>query len=252
LKDVPAFSGIKFLKIRGIVAFFVIILTGKNYFKLVKIATGFQSLWERVAEDVRVVLNADIQKIEYNKSEVLITSHEKTETYNSLIVAVPLDKIISKFHKPPFDVSLIEKIKYRPYCCILFKINDANAPVNNVLTMPPRLSADPLIIIAYAAAENVYVAYMANDSHVSEESLRQNLISFIGGFNIKQNAVEFIAYKEWQYYPHVSLEDARNGFYDRINAGQGVNNTYYAGGSVDFESVECCITFSKALIRRYF
>ena len=49
----------------------------------------------------------------------------------------------------------------------------------------------------------------------------------IGG-RIDDNAWQ--TYDEWPYFQHYRVEEIRAGYYDRLDALQGQNRTYYVGG----------------------
>ena len=42
------------------------------------------------------------------------------------------------------------------------------------------------------------------------------------------------------------------GYFDRIEALQGQQNTYYAGSLLSFETVEDAVAYSKKLVERFF
>lgn len=254
LEQIPAFTALKFLKIRGVLAFFFIAWTGRNYFKVVRIEEGFQSVWERVAKEsaLDVRLQATIQAIRYQGQHIIIQQDHQEESFDQLIVAAPLDKIIDKIGSPLIDPTWVHKIRYLSYTCHLFKIRAAHAWQDNIFVIPPPLEAGPLIVVAYPGKDHLYVSYSANELHVTAEQLRTRVRDFICQFGVQPEAVEFIDEKQWSYFPHVSIQDVQEGFYDYIHARQGVQNTYYTGGLLAFESVELCVSFSKYVVETYF
>ena len=58
--------------------------------------------------------------------------------------------------------------------------------------------------------------------------------------------------KAWYYFPHIFSEDYADGWYDKVEAMQGTNNTYYAGEIMSFGDMEETATYSKELIKRFF
>lgn len=54
------------------------------------------------------------------------------------------------------------------------------------------------------------------------------------------------------YFPTVSSEDFANGFYDKIEALQGVNGTYYVSRYLSFETVTIAEEFARNLVERKF
>ena len=58
--------------------------------------------------------------------------------------------------------------------------------------------------------------------------------------------------QESYYCPHVSSEDYKNGWYEKLEAIQGTNNTYYAGEILSFGDMEDTCAASKDIIGRFF
>lgn len=52
-------------------------------------------------------------------------------------------------------------------------------------------------------------------------------------------------FSRWPYFGHVTPEDCRGGFFTRLNALQGKQGTYYAGGATTFELIESVVRSSK-------
>ena len=64
--------------------------------------------------------------------------------------------------------------------------------------------------------------------------------------------IRVIAAKTWSYFPHVSTDDIRAGFYDSMSALQGRYGTYYVGSVMNMETVEHTAQFSAQLVDRCF
>ena len=61
------------------------------------------------------------------------------------------------------------------------------------------------------------------------------------------------AQRDWtNYFPTASPEDFANGFYDRVEELQGVQNTYYVGSYLSFELVDISEWFAREFILRKF
>lgn len=56
----------------------------------------------------------------------------------------------------------------------------------------------------------------------------------------------------WQYFPHVSVEQMRGGYYTRLEALQGRHDTFVTGSLPAFETVQTVVTYSKALVEAHF
>jgi hypothetical protein len=58
--------------------------------------------------------------------------------------------------------------------------------------------------------------------------------------------------RDWAYFPHFSDADLRGGVYDRLEALQGRDATYYLGGLMNFETVKTTTAYSRAIVERFF
>ena len=68
------------------------------------------------------------------------------------------------------------------------------------------------------------------------------------GFPIEERLYEQVSY----YCPHVSPKDYADGWYDKLDAMQGKQNTWYAGEIISFGDMEDTCAASKDLIERFF
>lgn len=56
----------------------------------------------------------------------------------------------------------------------------------------------------------------------------------------------------WPYFQHYRVEEIKEGYYDRFEALQGVSNTYYVGGLMNFELVNHIMEYSKHIVGTHF
>ena len=54
------------------------------------------------------------------------------------------------------------------------------------------------------------------------------------------------------YFPHVYSEDYKDGWYDKVEARQGKNNTYYGGEIMSFGDRDETCEYSRDLVSRFF
>jgi hypothetical protein len=58
--------------------------------------------------------------------------------------------------------------------------------------------------------------------------------------------------QEWDYFPHLSTNALRDGFYYRVAALRGRGHAFYVGGALAFETIEDAARQAEALIRMHF
>jgi hypothetical protein len=56
----------------------------------------------------------------------------------------------------------------------------------------------------------------------------------------------------WKYFPHVTPEEMANGYYNKLEALQGTQHTYYAGELLNFSTVDHSASYAKNLVERFF
>ena len=70
---------------------------------------------------------------------------------------------------------------------------------------------------------------------------------------VKEDGKDKIVYEFQAYYfPHVFSEDYANGWYEKVEAMQGENNTFYAGEIMSFGDMDETIEYSRDLVERFF
>lgn len=57
---------------------------------------------------------------------------------------------------------------------------------------------------------------------------------------------------DWYYFPHVGISDYADGWYEKVEAMQGKDNTFYAGEVMAFGDMEETVEYSRDLVRRFF
>ncbi|XP_037495943.1 inactive atromentin synthetase invA3-like [Jatropha curcas] len=71
--------------------------------------------------------------------------------------------------------------------------------------------------------------------------------------NMGAEVEKVVLQRRFQYFPHVSSEDMKDGFYQKLEAElQGLHNTYYVGGLMAFELTERNSSYAMALICKHF
>ena len=69
---------------------------------------------------------------------------------------------------------------------------------------------------------------------------------------MEPKVLTFIEQKEWKYFPHFNLEGTAAGAYNKLEALQGKNNTFYASSLFSFECVGNSAAYAKRLVTTHF
>ena len=180
--------------------------------------------------------------------------------FDELILSCPLDKKnLSQFLQlSNRELFLLDQIIYNPYSVTTYEIKQLQGlhlpkPVTYILPTPPKGS--PMAIIKNVPGGKLASFYTTTVDEAGQEIPKDRIIQEIHRYVEKLGAAvegEPYTYNNWRYFPHVSSEVMQAGFYDQLEKLQGVQNTYYTGGVMNFETVETVVEYSKTLVDKYF
>ncbi len=218
--------------------------------QIYKFPKGIQRLWIRVAQEYNVVYGVNIKEITRNKT-VIVKTQTRDFEFDRLIITSPLDEALRFLDATKGEQELFSKIEhydYRTYACILkdYPKKSGYVPGNYV---SGRIG-HPVFWYLRHPTTDLYTFYLFGDWKLSDEAAVENiqaLLEPLGGKVVKlQTAVH------WKFFPHVTPEVMRNGYFDTLEAMQGQKNTYYAGELMNFSTVGLTADYSKHLVERFF
>ena len=216
--------------------------------------TGYQSVWEGVASGLNVKLNSTVTKIVRKKGKpVQVTINDKdTYEFDQVIISAPLNKVGTFMELTETEEELFDEVKSERYVVTLF--TSANLPRSEVMffhtnSFPDRINHT----VAWGSRDTtpVNIAYQIADRTTPIDGITGVLAA-----DVAEQGGTFgnvLVRKEWEdYFPHVSSETAKSGFYDKVELMQGDNNTFYVGGTLSFETVEHSARYAKQLVLTHF
>jgi predicted NAD/FAD-binding protein len=214
---------------------------------------GWQELWKSLAKDFDVRCSSTITQLtrhtENGQTTTAVTADGATEVYDRLILASPLDRSHQFMDLRPDERELFSKIHTHRYKVTLLEAT--SLPHASVVDHVPRTMTGHVNLIARQHREaDVFTVYQQLEDVVSEEQATALMFEDVAAMGIRDARV--IAAKTWSYFPHVSTDDIRAGFYDSMSALQGRYGTYYVGSVMNMETVEHTAQFSARLVDRCF
>jgi hypothetical protein len=233
---------------------------------------GFQRLWERLAWQLNVRLNVEVQRIERHDEGIQVTYRHPMQllgdetphvldqaNFDYLIVACPLihTKLEQLIELTEEERWLQARAKYIPYAVASFEIADLNLPRRIAFPVPVPPAGWPMLV-GQAHHDNeltTFYARVANDEPTPEDEsqLREHIVQLVtalGGHIDEQD--DWHSYDAWLYFKHVNAEEFREGYFDRWEQAQGRNRTFFVGGLFDFDYVEGVVRYSRSLVERHF
>ncbi|MBT3538856.1 NAD(P)-binding protein [Candidatus Parcubacteria bacterium] len=247
--DVPAAYVLKYYSWNTMMSF----IKQRMYF----FPDGTEQLWTKVAQDFDVMYGSIIESVVRDTNvSITIRNQEtgniKTMIYDKLIVTSPLDELLSFIDGTPDEQKLFNKIKhvdYRTVACELsgFPKMTGYVPDN----FSPSRAGHPVFWYHRHYDSDTYTFYvLASGDNMNNDIITKYISDFVGSMNGTVQRVHII--KHWKYFPHVSSDIFKSGFYDKLEAIQGQHNTYYAGELMNFSTVGLTSDYAYNLIKKNF
>jgi hypothetical protein len=211
---------------------------------------GYRGLWRRVATGVDVVCNARVTHIERGAT-VRVATDTKHFEFDDIVIACPLEAAAEFLDLSDDERSLFPQVRYVDYQVVAAEVSgmpkwryafvsrhfgreSAGKPMFFYRRFPDR---DLLTFYSFRGAGGLEGA----------QAEVERLVARMGG---RVHAT--IATRHWRYFPHVASESMRAGFYPKLEAMQGIRNTYYASEVLSFSCVEPVVAYATDLVRRRF
>jgi hypothetical protein len=220
-----------------------------------RFVNGFQQLWTDIAAQLNIRLGARITAVDRGEHIRVHFSNASSMEFDYLVLACPLDigtlgRFLALSNK---ERELFGRTTVNPFIVTSYAIADLQLPERIVGMWPiPRIGQPWAITRQYADNEFVQF-YTRLDEH--DPTSKATVIDAIRQCVEALDGVlpeSYITYDEWSYFPHVSADDIRGGFYDRFEALQGQSNTFYCGALAAFELVETVVQYSRQMVESYF
>jgi hypothetical protein len=128
----------------------------------------------------------------------------------------------------------------------------------------PKAAGQPVAFIRLFNASDVattwsWGAYKGDQTLAQAKTLLEQVISKINKDPAIASAkpvpitdADVKDFREWDYFPHFDKAQLDQGYYEKFNALQGHQNTYYASGLNGFETVEFAIRAGTDVVNSYF
>nr|XP_007150400.1 hypothetical protein PHAVU_005G150200g [Phaseolus vulgaris]ESW22394.1 hypothetical protein PHAVU_005G150200g [Phaseolus vulgaris] len=247
--------------------------------KIRRFKGGYTSLWQRIAESLPIKLhcNTEVFTIKRNSNSVTVnvkcSSEIETMEFDKIIISgnFPL-KYGRTYRSVPstslecesevMDVSELEKdlfskVETNDYYTTVLKIKGMEQmPVGfyyfREYMEDPSTIGNPVAMQKFYADSDIFLFW----SYGNSADIKGPTVTELAIKSVKSMGGEvenFILQRRFKYFPHVSSQDMRNGFYEKLESElQGSRNTYYVGGLMAFELTERNSSYAMALICKKF
>ncbi len=226
-------------------------------------------------------MNSNISKV-VRGDKVTLTVNGKEEVFDKIIITAPLQIATEKNPmNNPFAVSLdqwldvndeeralFSKIDYERYDTQAFQVEADKYPdvsyyiVDNMV--PERM---PHVMVYYrrwtGEKDMPIVSYSLRHHKTfnggkelpyedSAKIISQDMKDLDCPIRVVDGKEQILTRFQSYYFPHVYSEDYAAGWYDKVEAMQGKNNTFYAGEIMSYGDMDETIEYSHDLVERFF
>ncbi|MEG0751337.1 MAG: FAD-dependent oxidoreductase [Oscillospiraceae bacterium] len=220
---------------------------------------GTQSIWEKLNAKLAhpAVMNTNITKVTRTNGKVQVTTDKGTEEYDKIIITSPLQYMDKYFDATEEEKKYFSKIIYEDYKVFAYTVKkypeiSCYVPDNMV---PSRLGH---LMVYYERWDNcpdqIITAYClgnhSNGTQLTTDQCRDLVTQDMKTLGVEPDQVVYE--RSWYYFPHLSCENYKSGWYEDVESWQGNRNTYYAGEVMSFGDMDETAQYSKELVERFF
>jgi len=252
---------------------------GLSLFYPKRFVDGFQRFWQRVSWSLNVRTGVEIKSIRRQNGKVIVkydqsrlkndglhdSSFEKT--YDYLVLSCPLT---TNTLQPFLDLTEDEKNMFNPSkvrnhifgITLLSDLKKVKFDYRVFHIFPLAEKNKPAIFAHQFPSSPAYEVYTPMDNDIPDENInareeriekmKKEAITLIQSFGGHSTMEDVLHYDMWKYFYHVSLDDFKAGYFDKLETMQGQNNTFYNMGLNSFELIEPITRYSKYLVSKYY
>ena len=226
--------------------------------KVVMIGDGYQSLWLKAAKSHNVIYDANIESIERNEKGVKINFNHQAMQFDKLIVTCSLTNALKMLDATPIEHQLFEKVRYCPGWRVAFVAKNLPHDALYALVEPYFNENHPPVLQSFYPEGKIdentwlYTGFCNSSDPAAIEEIKVNTASLLKKyFNVSE--IEWVNQCYWpEFGPFFSREDVKKNIFHQIDSIQGVNNTYYLGGTISGGTNAVVVDYSYARIDEFF
>ncbi len=209
---------------------------------------------ETQINDIRLSQKVVDVRVDAISQDLIVQTDFEKMRYDKVIFAAPLNQFANVYR---FDVEMqqfLKGIKYQSYSVYLFAAKNIPKGCGCITENLSTHRRGHLVIWNARWDQNdeetlvtVYAYDHPGDSWETSYELIEEDLKKLGILAPKLYRV-----KRWQQCPYASSSDLQNGFYEKLESMQGVNNLYLAGEIISTVSMENCLRHTEYFIEKHF
>ncbi|XP_065866063.1 uncharacterized protein [Euphorbia lathyris] len=249
--------------------------------KIRRFKGGYTSLWEKIIKSIPVQLHCQTEVLAVRRNSDRVKVDVKNS--NGEVQAMEFDKIIisgsfpfknGKTYRSPIadltetgtnqvmnlcelEMELFSKVQAIDYYTTVLKIKGLeDFPIGfyyfSEYMEDPATIGHPVAMQKFYADTDIFLFWSyGNSADIMGPTVTDLAIKVVKQWGVQVE--EVVLQRRFRYFPHVTSQDMKDGFYERLESElQGLRNTYYVGGLMAFELTERNSSYSMALISKHF
>jgi protoporphyrinogen/coproporphyrinogen III oxidase len=229
--------------------------------RLPKLRKGNQELWKRMAATHHVHYGMHVQRVQRNRNDdIVYVDAEDREggrhsyEFDHLIWTAPIDDFVRVADSTSAELDVfcrVRSIKRAIFTCRVENLaTDSIYFIKNSIEQGFPLS-HPFVFFEAAPGSKLFNFYPFMDDKTTIEEMEQHIrkvVTQMGGTYVERVRDPII----WKWFPYFSGEDVHSGIFERLEALQGQQNTYFAGEVAAGISVPFGMEYAAKLVSRFF
>ncbi|KAM7497257.1 hypothetical protein LguiA_021671 [Lonicera macranthoides] len=248
--------------------------------KIRRFKGGYMSFWQKLSKALPIQVRCNTEVVGVTRSSFGVSVDVKNSGGEKEVME--FDKIIisgsfpfknGKIYRSPvsnspeirnevmdlteLEMELFNKVQTIDYYTTVMKIKGLeHLPIGfyyfGEFMDDPATIGNPVAMQKFYADTDIFLFWSYGNSADIEGSrvteLAVDAVNRMGG-----KIENIILQRRFKYFPHISSQDMKNGFYEKMESElQGQQNTYYVGGLVAFELTERNSSYAMNLVCKHF
>ena len=228
---------------------------------LKKVDGGFQSIFKAIANDLPYPIHLSEPVVAVTRpaagsedQRIVVETAKRTQAFDWVLNSVDPKASLNFLDADANEQTLFSQVERYNYYLQVFKGSNLDH-IKGKLLLPDHYGeiediGHMTLILNRAERPTYYTAAQPAPWDMSAAEVLDMLRSDVA--DLGGTVDEVILQQQWNYFPYVSQESLQSGFYDKLEARQGVRGMFFIGGIMNFETVETVTAYSEHLIKKFF
>jgi non-ribosomal peptide synthetase-like protein len=245
--------------------------------KIRRFKGGYTSLWTKISNSLPIKVHCDTEVLAVNRDSDIVTvkirkndGESEVMEFDKIIITGAFPLTNGKIYRSPrlnsaepvmdmneLEKELFGKVHTIDYYTTVLKIKGLDhLPIGfyyfGEYMDDPATIGYPVAMQKFFSDTDIFLFWSyGNSFNIQGQAVADLAVKT--ATNMGGKVEKIILQRRFKYFPHVSSQDMKDGFYERFESEiQGERNTYYVGGLMAFELTERNSSYAMALVCKHF